>query len=77
MHYQYYTPHQLLLINPKGRIRILHTPFRVLCIEAIGKIPLHTWVYVEEVHSNDKDELLYRVFDRLLPYKHFSLPILF
>src|SRR3712207_9190320 len=60
MHYQYYNRNVLLVVNVSGQIRLLYTPFRVLCIVASGRIPLNTLVYVEEIWSNDKDELQYR-----------------
>lgn len=77
LHLQFYNSNTLLLINSKGLIRKLYTPFRVVCISAVGYIGISTHVYVEEVVSNEKDELLYVVADQVLSYKHFKIPISF
>lgn len=77
MHYQYYNHHTLLLVNQKGQIRMLYTPFRVLCLNATGRLQLHTWVFVDEVHSTDTDELQYLIFDQLWSYRHFKLTVMF
>ena len=77
VHYQYYHSNVLLVVNVSGQIRLLYTPFRVLCIVASGRIPLSTWVYVEEIWSNDKDELQYVIFSQAHSYKFFCLPIKF
>ena len=77
VHYQYYHNNVLLVVNVSGQIRLLYTPFRVLCIVASGRIPLNTWVYVEEIWSNDKDELQYVIFGNAHSYKSFYLPIKF
>ena len=77
LHLQYYNSNTLLLVNPKGQIRKLYTPFRVLCLSAVGRITVNTWVYVDEVLSNHKDELLYVIFGEALLYKHFKLPVSF
>ena len=77
MHYQYYHSNVLLVVNVSGQIRLLYAPFRVLCIVASGRIPLNTWVYVEEIRSNDKDELQYVIFSQAYSYKFFCLPIKF
>ena len=77
VHYQYYHNNVLLVVNVSGQIRLLYTPFRVLCIVASGRIPLNTWVYVEEIWSNDKDELQYVIFGNAHSYKFFCLPIKF
>lgn len=74
---QYYNTNALLVVNFKGLIRILYTPFRVLCGAAINRIPLNSWVYVDEVYSNDKDELQFLIYGTIYSYKHFKIPIQF
>jgi hypothetical protein len=73
----HYHSNVLLVVNVSGQIRLLYTPFRVLCIVASGRIPLNTWVYVEEIWSNDRDELQYLIFNQAHSYKFFCLPIKF
>ena len=77
LHLQYYNSHTLLLVNQQGKIKMLYTPFRVICITAIYSIKPGLRVYVDEVLSNDKDELQYVIFNAVYSYKHFKLPIMF
>ena len=51
LHLQKYNSNTLLLVNPKGHIRKLYIPFRVLYLKAVGRITKNTWVYVDEVLS--------------------------
>jgi hypothetical protein len=77
MHYQYYNSATLLLVNKKGEIRRLNTPFTVVCVVAVASIRLNTRVYVEEVVSNEKDELHYVILSHIYLYKHFKILINF
>ena len=75
--YQFYHSNALLVVNQKGLIRILFTPFRVLCNNATGSIPLNTWVYVDEVYSNNQDKLQYVINGLVYSFHHFTIPIQF
>jgi hypothetical protein len=75
--YYYVNPHTLLVVNPKGQIRILYTPFRVKCITPLPGIRTNSWVYVEKVGSTPKDELLYTINNESYPHKFFRLVINF
>jgi len=77
MSLHYYNSNALLLVNAKGLIRVLYTPFRVLCKVDLGNIQKGTWVYVDEVGSNERDELIYNVYGQLYSYKQFRLQISF
>jgi hypothetical protein len=77
LHFQFYNSNTLIVINQKGKIKRLYTPFSVVCISATDPITVGVRVYVEEVLSNDKDELLYVIFSIIHSYKHFKLPIMF
>lgn len=72
-----YNSNSLLVINGKGLIRVLYTPFRVLCIHPIGTIPANIQVYVEEVCSNGKDQLLYMIHGEYFLHGYFQLTIKF
>ena len=74
---EYYDPSTLLVINKEGKIKILHTPFRVQCTVDGLSLPVHTTVYVDEVWSTEKDELQYLIFGQLYSYKFFQLQINF
>ena len=56
---QYCDPNSILMINSTGRMRKLYTPFLVLCHADTGNIQANTKVYVQEVQSTPKDELVY------------------
>ena len=75
--YKYYNSRTLLVINSKGLIKELHTPFRVLCSNDISSIPRNTYVYVEEVLTNNKQELLFLINGKTYSHKHFSIHIKF
>lgn len=73
MHYQYYRPDCLLIINSKGRIKILYTPFKVKVINPVGRFPLNLWLWVDEVKSNEKDQLLFIIFNEAYLYSFFKI----
>ena len=75
--YKYYNSNTLLVINSKGLVKELHTPFRVICSNDISNIPRNTYVYVEEVLTNSKQELLYLINGIVYSYKHFHINIKF
>ncbi len=74
---KYYNANALLVINQHGKLRVLFTPFKVLCIVAVGRIPLNTSVYVEEVLSNPLDELQYVIYNDRYSFRYFKIPIAF
>jgi hypothetical protein len=75
--YQYYHSHAILVINPQGAIRVVHTPFRVTAILPEENIPQNTLVFVSEVLTNPQDELLYVINGRIYPYWCFRIKIKF
>jgi hypothetical protein len=71
---QYYCdPHSILLINPKGQIRRLFTPFKVQCITPIENIKYGVWVYVEEVRSSLNGQLIYYIGKKQYDYHYFCI----
>lgn len=74
---RYYNANVLLVINQKGKLIVVYTPFRVVCISASGRIHLNTWVYVEKVAMDEINNLQYVIFNEFHSYKHFKLPILY
>ena len=75
--YKYYNSKTLLVINSKGLVKELHTPFRVICSNDISNIPRDTTVYVEKVLTNNKHELLYLINGIVYSYKNFYIHIKF
>ena len=74
---QFVDPFTVLVVNSKGFMRQVYTPFRVQCIQTVGAIPNNAWVYVDGVWQDKKNRLLYMVGNKLYPYWHFRLQILF
>ncbi len=74
----YHDPWSILVINPKGQIRKLYTPFRVQCVETISNVlKKSAWVFVEEVTSTGKDELIFIVGGQQFPHRLFRIQIHF
>jgi hypothetical protein len=68
----------LYLINEKGELKVLYTPFRVLCIQETETIPKGTTVYVEAVCSYLPVYVLaYLVNGKILPHYYFIIQINF
>jgi hypothetical protein len=70
----------ILVINPKGMIRKLYTPFRVYCIANAAKVAKtanESWVYVDEVHTDSTDKILYLINGEFYPYSRFHIKIHF
>ena len=77
MHYQYYNSTTLLVVNPKGQIKVVYTPFRVICTEPTGAIQQSTQVYVEEIVSDNEDQLHFIINGQVHSFRQFYLPIRF
>ena len=75
--YYFVNPNTLLVVNPKGQIRILYTPLRVQCVTAVANLHQNAWLYVQEVGSTSKDELLYLIYGEFYSHKLFRLEINF
>jgi hypothetical protein len=56
----------ILVINPKGAIRKIYTPFRVLELQDENS-EKEKWWFVDEVHIDKKDKLLYLIKGNLYP----------
>lgn len=68
-------PKSILVVNERGTMKQLFTPFRVKCIEPYENIPLDSYVYVEQVFLHRKYLLLYWINQRLIPYHYFAFQI--
>lgn len=63
----------ILIINSRGVIRQLHTPFKVQCIAQVGRYSKGSVVYVEEVSVGERDELIYLIGEGAYFHKHFRI----
>jgi hypothetical protein len=68
-----YDSQSLMLINAKGRLRKLYTPFRVQAIQPAGIIKPQSIVYVTAVIQDEQAKLLYRILNSWIPYHQFQL----
>lgn len=71
----WYDHTSILVVNSKGVLRVLQTPFRVRSIQAVGRISAKSWVKVEEVLSAGQDQLVYRIEGTLYSYRYFEIII--
>ena len=62
---------RLLVVNPKGAMRVLYTPFRVY--DPTSK----RWEYVQEVTRWGDDGLMYLIKGKLYPHSGFEIRIKF
>ena len=72
----YYDSSCILLVNSRGKIRKLFTPFRVYWTHPAGKVK-EKWLFVDEVHIDKTDRLLYLINGKLYPYFNFQIRISF
>lgn len=70
-------PYSIMVINQKGYLRKLYTPFRVLCVDPINSIPRNTWCYVDKVAADPKELILYGINGIQIPYRYFHIYIMF
>ena len=73
----YVSEYSILVLNKKGKMRSLYTPFRAQCYQAVGNIPAQAWVYIDAVYQDKTDRLLYLVGANRHPYWCFRLQIQF
>jgi hypothetical protein len=71
MHVFYHDSQTILVVNPKGKMRKLYVPFRVVSNEN------GSWVYVNEVGTNKNDELIYFINGNQYPHSLFQIRIKF
>jgi hypothetical protein len=63
----------VLIINSTGIIRHLFTPFKVKCIEDVGRFKMGSFVFVEEVAAGDRDELIYLIGEGAYFHRNFRI----
>lgn len=69
----YIDAHSILIVTSTGSMRRLYCPFRVLCVQNIRKFKpgLHLWV--AEVVTNTRGELIYMIYDAPFHYSYFRI----
>lgn len=72
---QYCSNNCLLVINSRGKIRELYTPFLVTAINSIGQRK-RTYI-VDEVMNSSQGELAYKINGAMYHYAQFTISINF
>jgi hypothetical protein len=67
----------LLVINTKGKIKILYTPFRVLAIITAEGLSANTHVYVDAVFHHKQHRISYLINGKIYPYNYFQINVSF
>jgi hypothetical protein len=69
----------LLVVNPKGHIRELYCPIRVICIKPVGIFKAGTTVWVERVvvPYGKQHSLQYQIYGTLYLFECFAIQINF
>ena len=73
--HQFYDYNTLLVINHQGAIRQIYTPIKVLCIDPVENIKIGIWVYIDEIRTTRKDELVYLINGKEYYHSHFAIQI--
>lgn len=71
----YYDSFSVAVINTKGQIRRVYCPFMVKCTSHLHNIQVNSNVYVEEVSSDAKGQLYYRVGILFYKYNNFQIKV--
>lgn len=69
----YYDSYSILVLNKRGLLRRLYTPFRAICSESVEDLQVDTKVYVDEVFPDEDCRLLYKIGGNLYPYFNFRI----
>ena len=67
----------LIVINSKGKMRQLYTPFKVQVLQDTEHFKQNSWVFVEEIRQHPQHILLYRVINHWWPYFIFKIDVKF
>jgi hypothetical protein len=70
---RYCDSNSILVVNSRGLMRKLHTPFKVQCISEIGRYAVGTVVYVDEVATGDGDQIIYLIGEGAYYHRHFRI----
>lgn len=70
---QYCDANSILLINGTGVIRKLYCPFRVKFIGTSNDFKSGVFLWVDEVATNHKDELVYWIMTKPYLYSSFEI----
>lgn len=70
-------PYEILVLTPKGELRRLGCPFRVLCIQAIEELEHNSFCYVQKVEQVLYNSIYYRIGERYYPHTYFRIYVSF
>ena len=69
----YCNANSILVVNGMGKLRVIYTPFKVVCKSSIGLMQVGTIVYVDEVHISARDEILYVISSNVYAHSYFTI----
>lgn len=75
IHVQYCDNTSLLVINPRGAIRRVYAPIKALCVDPVDTIRNGIWIYIDEIRTTSKDELIYVINGKEYRHFHFAIQI--
>jgi hypothetical protein len=73
----YNNRNSILIVNKTGVLKTLYCPFKVVCIYGVQGLLPGTFVWVEEVICNTRDELIYIILNHHYHYSYFIITISF
>jgi hypothetical protein len=76
-HFTFVNNNTLMVINTKGKMRQLFTPFHVQVLQDTEHFKENSWVVVEEIKPHPQFILMYRVINHWWPYYVFRIDVRF
>lgn len=72
------SPSEILVLTPKGQLRQVSCPFRVLCVSTIGNIEYNSFCFVQRVEEGTVyNTICYLIEGVLYPHRHFRIYLSF
>lgn len=62
----------LVVVNPKGKMKVINTPFKVLCVKSNGLIKNSRWYSVTKVTGKD-NALFFTINKEVYSHSHFHI----
>lgn len=70
---KYSDANSILLVNKAGSMRKLYCPFQVRVVTEANKFQIGLVLWVEQVASNERDELIYWILGNPFTYSYFEI----
>ena len=70
---QYCSPHTILVVTWKGKLKVLHTPFRVKVLKKVGNLATEQFVVVSAIKISTLGNTVFII--NQIPYYYFYFEI--